>query len=49
MYISMQGSWTINVKSIETDYPRRFVISGAATGNAAPESSCQSGNVRVAS
>jgi len=33
MFISMQGSWTIHVKSVEPDYPRRIVVSGAATGN----------------
>src|SRR5262245_38889210 len=33
MFISMQGTWTIHVKSIESDYPRRFVISGAASQN----------------
>ena len=33
MFISMQGNWTIDVKSMESDYPRRFVVSGAATGN----------------
>jgi len=33
MFISMQGTWTIRVKEMESDYQRRFVISGAATGN----------------
>lgn len=33
MFISMQGTWKIHLKGMESDYPRRFVISGAATGN----------------
>src|SRR5262245_2756385 len=33
MFISMQGNWTITVKSMESDNPRRFIVSGAASGN----------------
>jgi hypothetical protein len=33
MAITMQGSWTVSVKSKEAAFPQRFVISGAASGN----------------
>jgi hypothetical protein len=33
MFISMQGNWTINVKSKSAAYPQRFMVIGAATGN----------------
>ena len=33
MIISMQGNWTVRVKSKEAAFPQRFVISGAASGN----------------
>lgn len=33
MSISMQGSWTISVKSKSAAFPQRFVVSGASTGN----------------
>jgi hypothetical protein len=31
--ITMQGSWTVSVKSKSAAFPQRFVIAGAATGN----------------
>ena len=33
MIISMQGNWTVAVKSKSAAYPQRFVIQGATTGN----------------
>jgi hypothetical protein len=33
MFISMQGNWTINVKSKSAAYPQRFMVIGAASGN----------------
>ena len=33
MAINMQGSWTVSVKSKESDLPQRFIIAGADTGN----------------
>lgn len=33
MLISMQGNWTVSVKSKNASFPQRFVISGAASGN----------------
>src|SRR5512133_2509978 len=33
MIISMQGTWSVSVKSKNADFPQRFIISGAATGN----------------
>lgn len=33
MFISMQGNWTINVKSKEAAFPQRFIVIGATTGN----------------
>ena len=33
MIISMQGNWTVRVKSKDAAFPQRFVISGATTGN----------------
>jgi len=35
MIISMQGNWTVTVKSKSAAYNQRFVVSGAATGNGA--------------
>src|SRR5215831_9657349 len=33
MIISMQGNWTVRVKSRSADFPQRFIITGAASGN----------------
>ncbi|XVJ66798.1 MAG: hypothetical protein HEQ40_11780 [Lacibacter sp.] len=33
MFISMQGSWTITVKSKSASYPQQFKVIGAARGN----------------
>jgi len=33
MIISMQGNWTVRVKSKDAAFPQRFVVSGATTGN----------------
>ncbi|MBX9785101.1 MAG: hypothetical protein K2X48_17580 [Chitinophagaceae bacterium] len=33
MFISMQGNWTINVKSKSAAYPQRFIVIGASGGN----------------
>jgi hypothetical protein len=33
MFISMQGNWTINVKSKNAAYPQQFKVIGAANGN----------------
>ncbi|MDX2055508.1 MAG: hypothetical protein SFV15_24105 [Polyangiaceae bacterium] len=33
MIISMQGNWTITVKSKNASFDQRFIVSGAATGN----------------
>lgn len=33
MIISMQGNWTVTVKSKSAAYPQRFVVQGAATQN----------------
>lgn len=33
MSVSMQGNWTITVKSKSAAFPQRFVVSGASTGN----------------
>ena len=33
MAIPMQGSWTVSVKSKSADFPQRFVIAGADSGN----------------
>ncbi len=33
MIISMQGNWTISVKSKEAAFPQRFVVAGASSGN----------------
>ena len=35
MIISMQGNWTVSVKSKSAAFAQRFVISGAAAGNGA--------------
>ena len=33
MAITMQGSWTLRVKSRNAAYAQRFIVSGAASGN----------------
>jgi hypothetical protein len=33
MAIPMQGSWTVSVKSKTADFPQRFIIAGADSGN----------------
>src|SRR6185437_8738349 len=33
MIISMQGNWTVKVKSKSASFPQRFIISGAISGN----------------
>ena len=33
MAIPMQGSWTVSVKAKNADFPQRFIIAGADTGN----------------
>lgn len=33
MLISMQGNWTISVKSKSASFPQKFIVLGAATGN----------------
>lgn len=33
MQISMQGNWTVRVKSKNASFPQRFIITGAASGN----------------
>jgi hypothetical protein len=33
MMITMQGNWTVRVKARNADFPQRFIISGAASGN----------------
>src|SRR5947208_15368515 len=33
MAITMQGSWTIKVKSKEAAFPQRFIVAGASSGN----------------
>src|SRR5262245_35353811 len=33
MIITMQGNWTVRVKSKNAAFPQRFIISGATTGN----------------
>src|SRR5215813_11590390 len=33
MAIPMQGSWTVSVKSKSADFPQRFIIAGADSGN----------------
>ena len=33
MIISMQGNWTVRVKSKNAAFPQRFIINGATTGN----------------
>src|SRR5215467_1654594 len=33
MAITMQGSWTVSVKSKNAAFSQRFVVSGATTGN----------------
>ena len=33
MIITMQGNWTVRVKARNADFPQRFIISGATTGN----------------
>ncbi|MCW3089561.1 MAG: hypothetical protein JWP81_630, partial [Ferruginibacter sp.] len=33
MLITMQGNWTVSVKSKNASFPQRFIISGATTGN----------------
>jgi len=33
MSITMQGSWTVSVKSKSASFDQRFIISGATTGN----------------
>ena len=33
MIVSMQGNWTVRVKSKNAKFPQRFVISGAISGN----------------
>jgi hypothetical protein len=33
MIITMQGNWTVRVKSRSADFPQRFIISGATSGN----------------
>src|SRR6478752_2857736 len=35
MVISMQGNWTVTVKSKNASYPQRFVVQGALVGNGA--------------
>jgi hypothetical protein len=33
MMITMQGNWTVRVKARNADFPQRFIISGATSGN----------------
>src|SRR4051812_1273597 len=33
MIISMQGNWTVRVKSKNAAFPQRFIVNGATTGN----------------
>ena len=33
MLISMQGNWTVRVKSKEAAFDQRFIVGGATTGN----------------
>ncbi|HEY0462399.1 MAG TPA: hypothetical protein VGC97_24915 [Pyrinomonadaceae bacterium] len=33
MIITMQGNWTVRVKSKNAAFPQRFIVSGAASGN----------------
>jgi len=33
MAIPMQGSWTVSVKAKNADFPQRFIIAGADSGN----------------
>ena len=33
MIITMQGNWTVRVKTRSADFPQRFIISGATSGN----------------
>jgi hypothetical protein len=33
MIISMQGNWTVKVKSKSASFPQRFIVNGATTGN----------------
>ena len=33
MAITMQGNWTVSVKSKDAAFPQRFLISGAVSGN----------------
>lgn len=33
MAITMQGNWTVSVKSKNASFPQRFIIAGAASGN----------------
>ncbi|MGD9101130.1 MAG: hypothetical protein PVF45_11675, partial [Anaerolineae bacterium] len=33
MSITMQGAWTVSVKSKSAAYPQRFIVSGATSGN----------------
>jgi hypothetical protein len=35
MAINLQGSWSISVKAKNAQFPQRFVVTGAATGNGA--------------
>ncbi|WP_160143941.1 hypothetical protein [Chryseolinea soli] len=35
MIISMQGNWTVSVKSKNASFPQRFVVLGASSGNGA--------------
>ncbi|WP_299104043.1 hypothetical protein [uncultured Tenacibaculum sp.] len=35
MIVSMQGNWSIGVKTKQASYPQRFIVSGATTGNGA--------------
>lgn len=47
MSISMQGNWTISVKSISASFPQRFVVTGADTGNGAHDASTSMSDVNV--
>jgi hypothetical protein len=47
MPITMQGSWTITVKSKNASFPQRFVVSNAASGNGAHDGLPSAGPLAV--
>ena len=47
MIISMQGNWTISVKSIEAAFAQKYIVTGASSGNGTYDAVINSDSVTV--